>query len=258
MRNLRAILTAALLLCSAGLFYVSPVDARSHHKKQTGRHGERVRAADRALVIPLPDQDNGADTFVTHTWKTEAHVEKWKREADRLAGRPPDGHAYAHGNLLLTAGITRLGNLLTATGGTQAYDTTHTRIGTGNGSTAVVIGNTDLSAAAGSANRWFQLVDTAPTVVTNVITFHATFATGDGNFVWSEFGTDQGTASGNTVTAPLLNRSVPGTSLGTKTSGSWAITETITISANWIERLLRPLPYAPKERSLGSQYSLDA
>jgi hypothetical protein len=59
----------------------------------------------------------------------------------------------------------------------------------------------------------------------------ATFATGDGNFVWAEVASDIGTAtvtSGNTVNATMLNRFVQ--ALGTKASGSWVLTETITIS----------------------------
>jgi hypothetical protein len=63
------------------------------------------------------------------------------------------------------------------------------------------------------------------------VTLRSTFATGDGNFVWAEVGTDIGTptvTAGNTVNATLLNRFVQ--ALGTKASGSWVLTETITIS----------------------------
>lgn len=163
------------------------------------------------------------------TMKHHGLVDAGLKGAELLSlGIQPDGYAHSEGNVLLTAGITRLLNLLTGAGG-QAYNATHARIGTGNGSTGVVIGDTDLSASAGSSNRWFQLVDSTPGVATNVVTFVATFATGDGNYVWSEWGIDAGTASGNTVTAPLLNRKVA--AMGTKASGAtWTITTTITIS----------------------------
>lgn len=144
------------------------------------------------------------------------------------AGVKPDDCFEDEGNILLTAGITRLLNLLTVAGG-QGYNAANARIGAGNGTTAVVIGNTDLSAAAGAANRYFQLVSGAPGVATNVVTFVSTFATGDGNFAWEEWGIDAGSSSGTTVTAPLLNRKV--VAMGTKASGaSWTITSTITIS----------------------------
>ena len=135
------------------------------------------------------------------------------------------------GNLLTTAGLNRLTALLIGAGGTAVTNTT-ARIGVGNSSTAAAVGQTDLQASAGSTNRWFQVMDaTYPLQANGVVTLRSTFATGDGNFVWSEVGTDVATAtvaSGNTVGTLLLNRFVQ--ALGTKASGSWVLTETITIS----------------------------
>lgn len=137
----------------------------------------------------------------------------------------------AQGNLLTTAGLQRLTNLLIGAGG-QALTNTAARLGVGNSSTAAVVGQTDLQAAAGSANRWFQPMDaTFPTAVNGVVTLKSTFATGDANFVWAEWGSDIGTptvAAGNTVAATLLNRAVQ--ALGTKASGSWVLTASITIT----------------------------
>src|SRR5438477_7366032 len=64
------------------------------------------------------------------------------------------------GNAVLQAGWARvLANLTAVPAATAVYDGTHARIGAGNGVTAVnATTDTDLSAAAGSANRWFQLV----------------------------------------------------------------------------------------------------
>jgi hypothetical protein len=135
------------------------------------------------------------------------------------------------GNLLTTAGLQRLTNLLIGAGGTALTNTT-ARIGVGDSSTAAAVGQTDLQAAAGSTHRWFQVMDaTFPTAVNGLVTLRATFATGDGNFVWAEVCSDIGTAtvtSGNTVNATMLNRFVQ--ALGTKASGSWVLTETITLS----------------------------
>jgi hypothetical protein len=125
------------------------------------------------------------------------------------------------------------------TASNQALDATHARIGTGNSATAAVDTDTDLNAAAGSGNRQFQLVDSAPTVgsgaSSGVVTMVATFGTGVGNYAWQEWGIDGGTASGTTVTSEgnttpgLCNHKV--TSLGTKTSAaSWVFTITITIT----------------------------
>lgn len=157
------------------------------------------------------------------------------------AGIKPYGQVLGEGNLLLNNGITRLLNLLIGTGSILGYATSSTsqmRIGTGNGSTAVTAADTDLSAAAGSANRWFQKSDASnPTVAAQTLTCIATFATADGNYAWNEWGVDGGGATSTAVvgtntatTNALLNRKVP-TSLGTKASGaSWAFTITIVIS----------------------------
>jgi hypothetical protein len=134
------------------------------------------------------------------------------------------------GNLITNAGYTRIGNLFTNQGATQAFDATHTRIGVGDGTTAVAYADTDLSAAAGSTHRLFNLVSAVGTIgALRTWTFAATFATGDANFAlaWAEFGIDNGTAQGNTVTAPLLNHAL--TTQGIKPSSQvWTATATIT------------------------------
>lgn len=165
--------------------------------------------------------DDRADTA---TWQPHVHVAKWHDSADHEAGVAPDEIAEAAGNLLLNAGITRLLNLLVGAGG-QAFDATHCRVAVGDSSTAAAASQTDLQAAT---NKYYKLVDSV-NVSAQTATIVATFGTADGNFAWNEWGIDVGTASGSTVTAPMLNRKVA--SLGTKASGStWVITVTITIS----------------------------
>jgi len=158
------------------------------------------------------------------------------------AGIKPYEVIEDEGNLLLNNGINRLLNLLIGTGSIAAYATSgagQMRIGAGDGSTAVTAADTDLSAVAGSTHRWFNKSDASnPTVSAQTLTCVSTFASADGNFAWNEWGVDGGgSTSGNTVgtnsstTSALLNRKVPGSSLGTKASGaSWAFTITITIS----------------------------
>lgn len=147
-------------------------------------------------------------------------------------GIEPDDRAEADSNLLTTAGLNRITNLIIGGGGT-AFGNTTGRTGTGNSTTAAAVGNTDLQAAAGSANRWFQIMDaTYPQQSNGVITAKSTYASADGNYAWEEWCWDIGTAtvtSGNTVNANMLNRKVA--SLGTKASGaSWVFTTTVTLS----------------------------
>jgi hypothetical protein len=144
----------------------------------------------------------------------------------------PDDIVVSVGNLLTTAGLNRITSLIIGGGG-QAATNTSARLGTGNSTTAAAVGQTDLQAAAGSANRWFQIMDASfPTQSNGVLTFKSTFASADGNYAWQEWCVDIGTptvSSGNTVAALMLNRKVE--SLGTKASGaSWVLTSTITLS----------------------------
>lgn len=130
-------------------------------------------------------------------------------------------------NLLLNAGIQRMEDKFIGAAG-QVYDATHSRIGSGNSSTAAAATQTDLQAAAGSGNRQFKLVSSGPTRSTQTVTWVATFASGEAQFVWNEWGIDEGTADGTTVAATMLNRKVANP--GTKGAAVWVFTVTITIS----------------------------
>lgn len=145
-------------------------------------------------------------------------------------GMKPYEVVHTDGNLVTTAGWGRITTLLNAGTG-NLIATATVRVGAGNGSTAAAIGDTDLSAAAGSTNRWFQ-TSTVTIPSSPVIQAVAAFGTADGNFTWNEWCLDVGTAtvsSGNTVNAVLLNRKVA--SNGTKASGqTWTATATITFS----------------------------
>lgn len=194
------------------------------------------------------------NTRVDHwQWKPRAVVEKfdaeqaaWVRRRSGLlehvplqrrhfadAGVEPYAVTESIGNRLTTAGLTRLMSLLIGGGG-QAATATATRLGVGNGGGTDAIGDTDLGAAAGSGNRWFQVMDsTFPSVAAGVMTAKATWGGSDGNFAWNEWGIDIGTptvSSGATVNATLLNHKTSA-ALGTKASGqTWALTVTVTIS----------------------------
>lgn len=189
------------------------------------------------------------DTRETVKWSCMAHVAKYDDDQTEYAVRKsgllapqsqvfeelrlrPFEEAESTGNLLTTAGLTRLNNLLTGAGG-QAATNTATRLGVGNGAGTAAVGDTDLSASAGSSNRYFQVMDaTFPSVSSGVTTYKATYATGDANFAWNEYGIDIGTptvSAGTTVAACLLNHKTSA-GLGTKATGTWVLTVTITIS----------------------------
>lgn len=132
------------------------------------------------------------------------------------------------GNLLLTAGVTRIWNLVGGVAVT-AYNAANSRLCVGDSTTAASAAQTDLQA---STNKYYKLVSGAPTISTNQTQYAATFGTSVANFQWNEWGIDNGTADSSTTgTAPMMNRAVVGGSLGTKTSSaSWTFTVTISLT----------------------------
>lgn len=194
-----------------------------------------------AVAVKLGLAESGRGTTC---WR----IDKWDEDQTRWVKRrtgliKPQGDDFlrlkvqpyaigeALGNVITNAGWQAL--LASATGtGTPMFTTAKGRIGVGNGTTAVAAADTDLSALAGSTNRWFQFPAAAPVVGTGTNrtwVFTATFGTADGNFAWQEFGIDQGTASGNTVTAVLFNHAL--SAQGTKASGqTWTATATMSFT----------------------------
>lgn len=177
----------------------------------------------------------------TTLWRVDRWDEDQTRWATRRCQGQPEAADFAllgvrpystteHlGNAVLQAGWARvLANLTSVPAATAIFDATHTRIGVGNGVTAAnAVTDVDLS----GGSKWFQLVSGSPTIggtIPKTCAWSATFGTSDGNFTWSEFGIDNGTASGNTVSAPLLNRAL--SSQGAKVAGqTWTVTATL----NW-------------------------
>jgi hypothetical protein len=157
-----------------------------------------------------------ADTF---HWLATWQVDKFHE--DELQGdEVPYETLKGQGNILVNAGIALLEDLLIGAGGT-AFNNTNARLGVGDSTTTVSAAHTDLQAAT---NKFRKAMDaTFPSRSSQTLTFRSTFTTGEANFVWNEWGIFNAASAGT-----MLNRKVE--SLGTKTSGSWQLTVTITIS----------------------------
>lgn len=94
-------------------------------------------------------------------------------------------------------------------------------LGVGDSTTAFAVAQTDLQA---STNKLRKAMDTSyPSRATNVLTFKSTYATGDANFAWNEWGVFNASSAGE-----MLCRKVE--SLGTKVTGTWVLTATITVA----------------------------
>jgi hypothetical protein len=119
---------------------------------------------------------------------------------------------------LTTAGRNHLASALT--GGGIPFDAANARLGVGDSSTAFAVGQTDLQAAT---NKLRKAVDGAPDVTGNVVTYVATFASGEANFNWREFGLFNAAAAGTMFSRVVSDQ-------GTKVAGQvWELTYEETI-----------------------------
>jgi hypothetical protein len=192
-------------------------------------------------------------------WHAFAHVDKYSPEqtawataklgyepqGDKLRelfAEPEDGFAEADGNLLTTQGLTTITSLLIGTspsGRLYPLANANAVCGVGATATAAVVADTHLGADAGSA--YYQQMDsTYPQVSAGVITGQTTYASGNANFAWAEWGWASGTGTitpgatlasvyGTGASASLWNHKIQ--SLGTKVSGaSWVFVTTVTLA----------------------------
>lgn len=136
-----------------------------------------------------------------------------------LAGDPIEV-LEREGNLLMTVGATALWTKLTGGAGT-VFDNANAYTGVGDSTTAAAAGQTDLQAAT---NKLRKAMDaTYPQVSTNTCVFRSTYGASDANFVWNEWAIFNASSAGT-----MLNRKVE--SLGTKTTGSWQLTLTLSLA----------------------------
>lgn len=101
-----------------------------------------------------------------------------------------------------------------------AFNNANAYIGVGASTTAHAVGQTDLITTPTRK----AMDATYPSGAANVITFRSTFATGDANIAWNEWGVFNASTGGT-----MLNRKVE--SLGTKTgTQTWQFTVTLTFT----------------------------
>jgi hypothetical protein len=135
-------------------------------------------------------------------------------------------HEKSGKNTLTTAGAALM---LDATIGATPifYTNALAALGVGDSSAVFALGQTNLQGAVVTTDRIRKNMDaTFPSRATNVMTFRATFATTEANFVWNEWAIFNAVAD---AAGTMLNRAV--VNLGTKTSAaSWQLTATLTQS----------------------------
>lgn len=121
---------------------------------------------------------------------------------------------------LTTAGLNHVAGAVIGAG--TAFSNANAHLGVGDSSTAFAVGQTDLQAATNKFRSGMEA--TFPTQAAAVLTFKASFASGEANFAWEEWGVFNASSGGT-----MLSRKVD--SLGTKASGAvWELTATLTFS----------------------------
>jgi hypothetical protein len=164
----------------------------------------------------------------------------WRPRSDGLPsdflrefGVEPDEITVIEGNLLVNEGIGRLLDLLCGAGGV-AYNNANAFIGVGDTATAEAATQTELLAAA---NRFYKAMNATYPVSPGSNgpqsrDWRSDFTTTEANWAWQEWtiaaGATTASGAGFTNGTTNLNRKVQ--SLGTKSTGTWTMTSTVTIS----------------------------
>jgi len=162
-------------------------------------------------------------------WKCRYRLEK--RESDINAFRSPEERLAflentkpcevieGEGNCLLNAGIDEMWDLIVGDSANH-FNNASTQIGVGDSNTAAAPTQTDLQAAT---NKTYKGMETGyPTSTSQKATFKASFGASEANYTWNEWVVKQATS------AKCLNRKVD--ALGTKSSGTWTLEVSITLS----------------------------
>lgn len=152
-------------------------------------------------------------------------------ELRRIVGDPDAAEEVSH-NLLLNEGIGRMLDLTIAAGGT-AFNNANAFIGVGDTNTAEAATQTELQATQAAANRIYKGMNaTFPSRASQTVSWQSDFTTSEANFAWAEWtiSAAASTASGSGFLVGTINLNRKVASLGTKTTGTWTLTGTVTIS----------------------------
>ena len=163
-------------------------------------------------------------------WLCQYRLSKYRQDIEAFRGREAEFHQLfkpyevieGEGNCLLNTGIDEMWDLITGvvSGADHIFDNSYAQIGVGDSSTAADASQTDLQAAT---NKTYKGMETGyPTSTSQKATFKASFGSSDANYAWNEWVVKQSTSG------KCLNRKVE--SLGTKSSGTWTLEVSITLS----------------------------
>jgi hypothetical protein len=160
-------------------------------------------------------------------WHCVTRLDKFDGDVDPDQATPVET-IEVEGNILTYGGVSALWDTLIGAGTVTVFDNSNAYLGVGDSSTVAAAAQTALQAAT---NKLRVAMDGGYPDHTDgtgdgnhVITYRSTFATGQANFSWEEWGIFNHATAGR-----MLNRKVE--SLGVKTSAqTWTLTITVTIT----------------------------
>jgi len=160
-------------------------------------------------------------------WLCHYKLSKYHEDIEPYRGREDEFHKLfqpyeilkGEDNCLLNTGIDEMWDLIIGVS-SNYYNNANTQIGVGDSSTAANSTQTDLQAAT---NKTYKGMEAGyPTSTAQKATFKSSFGSSEANYTWNEWVVKQSTSG------KCLNRKVE--SLGTKSSGTWTLEVTITLS----------------------------
>lgn len=172
-------------------------------------------------------------------WQAEWTVKKYHDAAteEETVGREPDEIVRKPFNLLMFGGASNLWECLIGNGTITAgqaltyFSNAQAAIGVGDSTTAAVATQTDLQASSNKLRVAMSATYPQHTdgviVGAATIVFQGAFSSGQANYAWNEVALFNSTSAG---VGRMLNRLAPGGGYGTKSSGLWTLSLSVTLS----------------------------
>ena len=163
----------------------------------------------------------------TARWLCRYRLSKYRQDISAYRGSQAEFHRRfqpyqvieGEGNCLLNSGIDEMWDLITGASANH-FGNADAQVGVGDSATAADATQTDLQAAT---NKTYKGMESGyPTSTDQKATFKASFGESEANYAWNEWVVKQSSS------AVCLNRKVE--SLGTKSSGTWTLEVSITLS----------------------------
>ena len=195
--------------------------------EKAAQNPENLTEAEKERLKSLRSVLNRALAFSEHVaWEVHWRVEKFlSKTFDEVlaSGEQPYEVCSDVQNIILDTGANEMLKLIGGVSGATAFSAANAKIYVGSDSTAEAASQTGVIAVT---NKAYAGMDSGyPSVSGRTIVFRASFDDATANFAWNEAAITNGSGAG----AIAMNRKV--SALGTKTTGTWTLQLTISLTS---------------------------